>query len=145
MRLNTTPAPRRRLTDEQAAEIQREYRKPGVTTAYLGQKYGVSQQTAHMVATGRRYGHLPTAPRPGERPKWQDPAVCTKGLPSPEDMAVLVRMLKANPGREALIKKTIRRTPVDCLEALGLSVESRRVGRGWGIYVSWPLESLAVA
>ena len=140
LRTTTLPA-RRRLTNEQASEIQREYRKPGITTAYLGQKFGVYQQTAHRIATGQCYKELPTAPRPGERVKWQDPKVLTRGVPTLDEFQALIRMCKANVGREALVKTTVRRPRLDRIEqarSYGLSVDIRRQVNGWGIYVWWP-------
>ena len=145
LRTSTLPA-RRRLTNDQAAEIQREYRKPGITTAYLGQKFGVSQQTAHRIATGQCYKELPTAPRPGERIKWQDPKVITRGTPSFDEFQALLRMCKANAGREALVKTTIRRPQMDRIEqarSYGLNVEIRRHADRWGIYVWWPEQAAA--
>lgn len=145
---NTKPrtnATRRALTNEQAAELQLEYRKPGVTTAYLGQKFGISQQSAYRIATGQRYAELPTAPVAGSKLNWVDPPVRRRGLPSEVELKRLIVALKANIGSWALIKKTIRRPQIDYWQGYGIEAECRKLPTGnWGVYVRWPADHEAL-
>ena len=135
---------RRKLTNEQAAALQLEYRKPGVTSAYLGEKYGISQQSAYRIATGQRYAELPTAPL-GSKLNWVDPPVRRRGQPSDVELKRLINALKSNIGSWALIKKTVRRPQVDYWQAHGVEAESRKLPTGnWGVYVRWPADSEAL-
>lgn len=140
----TRTNPHRRLTNEQAAELQLEYRKPGVTTTYLGQKYGISQQSAYRIATGQLYADLPTAPL-GVRLNWVDLPVRRRGVPSEVELKRLIVALKANVGSWALVKKTIRRPQIDYWQGLGIEAECRRLPTGnWGVYVRWPADHEAL-
>lgn len=137
----------RKLSSEQATQLQLEYRQPGVTTAYLGQKYGISQQSAYRIATGRLYAELPTAPaRPKPKLTWTDPPPRRRGLPSDEEVKGLVNALKSNVGNWALVKKTTRRPQTDCWRDLGVEAEGRKLTNGgWGLFLRWPDRILAVA
>lgn len=130
------------LTDEQASNLQMEYKRGGISTAQLGHKYGVSQQVAHRIATGRMYADLPTAPKPNRVP-WVDPKVRYRGCPSEAELRVLKTMLREYPDRWALIKR-VKTLPVGCetlnaIESWGLITEARREADGWyGLYVCFP-------
>lgn len=136
---------RRRLTNEQAAQLQLEYRQPGVTTTYLGQKYGISQQSAYRIATGKHYAELPTAPIAPARLNWVDPPVRRRGQPTELEVKRLINALKSNVGNWALIKKTVRRPQVDYWQAHGVEAESRKLPTGnWGVFVRWPADHEAL-
>jgi len=141
-----TNASRRRLTNEQAAELQREYRKPGVTSTMLGQKYGISQQSAYRIATGQHYAELPTAPIAGGNLNWVDPPVRRRGLPSEVELKRLVNALKSNAGEWALVKKTVRRPQINFWQDYGIEAESRKLATDcWGVYVRWPADADALS
>lgn len=127
--------PHRKLTNEQAAQLQREYRVPGVTTAQLGRKYGVTQQTAHRIATGRLYSDLPTW---GPKLHWKAPKVHTAGMPETTELRTLILMLQVHCGRWALVKRTPRRSALKPWRDLGLMAELRKEATGWGVWVCWP-------
>jgi hypothetical protein len=138
------PGTGRALTAEQASALQLEYRAGGISTTALGHKYGVSQQTAHRIATGRMYADLPSAP---PRTAWTDPDVRTWGNPTEDELRALKAMLRAYPGRWAQVKRT-RSKPAaaDCWSKWGVECEARKIAPGhWGLFVRWPAESTAVA
>lgn len=130
------------LTDQQASALQLEYQRGGISTTALGLKYGVSQQVAHRIATGRLYSDLPTAPK-RDRTPWVDPRVRYRGCPSDAELRALKGMLRDHPNRWALVKK-VKALPVDCdaskaFGSWGLVVEARQELDGWwGVYVSFP-------
>lgn len=137
-------APRSRaLTDEQASALRLEYQAGGTTTAALGTKYGVSQQTAHRIATGRLYSDLAHPPRVA----WTQPDIRTWGNPHDAELRALKPMLRAHPGRELQVKRTRSRPALpECWIRWGFDVELRKIDTGhWGTFVSWPADSAAHA
>lgn len=132
------------LTNEQAAQLQMDYRQPGVSTRALGEKYGVSQQTAHRIATGKHYAELPTAPVVAKL-NWVDPPVARRGLPSEVDIKRLIVALKSNIGHWALIKKTVRKPQISHWLSHGIETETRKLPSGdYGVYVRWPADQEAL-
>lgn len=128
----------RSLTTQQAMDLQNAYRAGGVTTAQLGAKYGISQQSAHRIATGRHYADLDTAPKVHDPRTWVDPTVRRRGIPSPAERRVLTAMLKANPGREALIKVTKTKPNVDHWDGTGVVARVVKQTSSYAVYLSWP-------
>ena len=126
--------PRRKLSNYQAAQLQQEYRLPGVTTTALAKKYGVSQQTAHRIATGVYYSELPTW---GPKLQWP-PKVHGAGMPDLAELRDVQTMLQIHPGHWAMVKRTVRRSPLEPWQNMGLEAELRKDAYGWGVWVRWP-------
>jgi len=130
----------RSLTDEQAQALQLEYQRGGVSTTALGHKYGISQQVAHRIATGRHYANLPTAPARRALASWIDPKVRFRGEPGEPELTALKAMLRDHPERWALVKQT-KTMPANFepWSRWGLFAEARRDADGWwGTYVMFP-------
>lgn len=131
--LPTKKNPQRKLSNEQAAQLQWEYRT-GVTTVALAKKYGVSQQTAHRIATGALYSDLPTW---GPKFHWP-PKVHGAGMPEPHELRNLLLTLGFHRGQWALVKRTVRRSPLEPWRERGLEAELRKEATGWGVWVRFP-------
>lgn len=123
-------------------DLQKAYRLGGVTTAELGRRYGISQQSAHRIATGVHYANLPTAPTV-DSSEWVDPIVRRRGIPSPAEKKRLIKMLKAYPGRRALIKQTRQQPNIEYWNGSGVKAVAEQRNGLWCVFISWPPQALA--
>jgi hypothetical protein len=110
----------------------------GVSTRTLAARYGVSQATAHRIAAGKAYAELSTLANPRARMPWVDPTVRRRGGCEESELRVLLPMLKAHPGRRALVKQTKARPHISECSIPGLDAVIEQLPQGgFGVFVSW--------
>ena len=131
----------RRLTPQQAMDLRDAYQLDRVPTAVLGQRYGISQQAAYNIATGKTYAELYHLPNPN-RVSWVDPMVRRRGTIGEIEYEGLAHMLRAHPGRWALVKKTKGRPMVETFKKHGIQPRVSKLSPNeWGVYVCWPADA----
>jgi hypothetical protein len=59
---DTVKVSRRVLTDQQVADIKRDYKKRVVTERMLGDKYGVTAPAIHAIISGKSWAHIEPSP-----------------------------------------------------------------------------------
>jgi hypothetical protein len=127
----------RALAPQQALDLRDEF-MAGVSTRTLAAKYGVSQATAYRIATGKMYAELSSLPNPRARMPWVDPTPRRRGGCEESELRVLLPMLKAYPGRRALVKLTKTRPHISECTIPGLSTAIEQLPQGgYGVYVHW--------
>lgn len=94
--------------------------------------------TAHRIATGKMYAELAGVTNPRARMPWVDPPVRRRGGCDENEVRVLVPMLKAHPGRRALVKATKNPPHITTCMIDGIATAIERLAQGgYGVYVYW--------
>ena len=115
-----------------------------MSTVKLAARYGISQQTAHRIVTGRAYAEL-YKPQ-NAHVEWVEPAIRRRGFQSATELDELMLMLKSHPEKWALVKQTKSLSDTKPYAELGFEISQvRMVGGGYGVYLRCAVALGAIA
>lgn len=136
---------RRRYSDDQAAEIMRQYNQ-GTSIRELARKYDANRRTLTTMVSGLNYRDVWLAVQAeggGTIVEWSPPP--QRRNPGPQNtprqqLTDLIDVLKAHPDQWAHVKTVPRKVNLSWWHKRGLRAELRKMDDGWRVYARWPSE-----